>query len=87
MGRFVAHLDDEALSECLRRFEDDDLLRVAFVLEGAKPHERIFQLVGVERMRQMLAAAESNGLCEEASHVLDHLSASRRKQLSGAAKG
>ena len=81
MGRFVAHLDDATLSECLHQLSDEDLLRVGFVLEGERAHERMFGLTGAERMRAMLDGAKAAGLEEEAAHLRDHLSASQRKQL------
>jgi hypothetical protein len=81
MGRFVAHLDDATLTSCLERLSDEDLLRVAFVLEGERAHERMFELAGVERMRALLENAKTLGLAEEASHLRDHLSAAQRKQL------
>lgn len=87
MGRFVAHLDDETLAACLEQLSDADILRVAFVLEGAQPHARIFELVGLERMRRMLDDADSEGLSEQASYLLEHLSAPQRKQLRRGARG
>jgi hypothetical protein len=86
MGRFVAHLDDETLSAAIERLSDEDLLRVAFVLEGERAHERLFELAGAERMHSLLASAKPAGLAEEATHLRDHLSASQRKQLSAATK-
>jgi len=81
MGRFVAHLDDATLTSCLERLSDEDLLRVAFVLEGERAHERMFELAGVERMRSLLESAKPLGLEEEAVHLRDHLSVAQRKQL------
>jgi len=81
MGRFVAHLDDETLAKCLQQLSDEDVLRVAFVLEGEQPYGRIFETVGVQRMRRILETADHNGLGEEADYLIDNLSASQRKQL------
>jgi hypothetical protein len=86
MGRFVAHLDDDTLAACLERLSDEDLLRVAFVLEGNKAHERIFTLLGVARMRELLQGAKATGLSEEAAYLREQLSAAQRKQLSSRAK-
>jgi hypothetical protein len=85
MGRFVAHLDDDTLASCLNRLGDEDLLRVAFVLEGERGHERLFEILGVERMRELLERGESAGLGEEVSYFREHLSSSQRKQLARAA--
>jgi hypothetical protein len=86
MGRFVAHLEDHTLAACLERLSDEDLLRVAFVLEGDKAHERTFELLGAARMREVLGGAKAAGLSEEAAYLRDHLSAAQRKQLSARAK-
>jgi hypothetical protein len=86
MGRFVAHLDDDTLAACLDRLSDEDVLRVAFVLEGERAHERIYALLGVVRMRDAVSGAGAAGLSEEAEYLLTHLSAAQRKQLRGRAK-
>ena len=54
---------------------------MAFVLEGEQPYGRIFETVGVQRMRRILETADHNGLGEEADYLIDNLSASQRKQL------
>lgn len=81
MGRFVAHLDDATLTEAIEQLSDEDLLQVAFVLEGERAHERMFELAGVERMRAVLARAKGPDLEEEAAHLRDNLSAAQRKKL------
>ncbi|MGC2372437.1 MAG: hypothetical protein WA484_01060 [Solirubrobacteraceae bacterium] len=75
MGRFVAYLDDAALSGCIEKLSDEDLLRVAFVMEGEERLPSVFEMVGAERAERMLAAAQVNGLLEEAEHVLGRLRA------------
>ena len=75
MGRFVAYLDDAALSGCIETLSDEDLLRVAFVMEGEERLPSVFKMVGAERAERMLAAAQVNGLLEEAEHVLGRLQA------------
>lgn len=75
MGRFVAYLDDAALSGCIETLSDEDLLRVAFVMEGEERLASVFEMVGAERAERMLAAAQVNGLLEEAEHVLGRLQA------------
>jgi hypothetical protein len=81
MGRFVAHLDDATLTQAIEQLSDEDLLQVAFVLEGERAHERMFELAGAGRMRAMLAGAKGAGLGEEATHLRDNLSAAQRKKL------
>jgi hypothetical protein len=86
MARFVAHLDDDALGACLDRLSDEDVLRVAFVLEGKRAHERIYKLLGVARVREVISRAEAAGLSEQGEYLVAHLSAAQRKQLQGRAK-
>jgi hypothetical protein len=86
MGRFVAHLDDRTLGACLERLDDEEVVRVAFVLEGKRPQERVFELVGTARMREVLDSAKSNGLGDEERHLREHLSDAQRKQLRTRAK-
>jgi hypothetical protein len=81
MGRFFAHLDDDALAGCIEELTDEDLLRVVFVLEGKDRLDGVFELVGLERTRRMLDGAESMGLGEEAVDLLGHLNARQRKEL------
>jgi len=83
MGRFVGYLDDRTLAACIERLGDEEVLRVAFVMEGKERLERIVELVGLERTRRMLGAADLQGLGEEARDLLDHLSPGQRRRLSG----
>lgn len=75
MGRFVAYLDEAALSLCIEALCDEDLLRVLFVMEGEERLTSVFEIIGAERAAQMLAAAHVNGLREEAGHVVERLQA------------
>ena len=75
MGRFVAYLDETALSRCVEALGDEDLLRVAFVMEGDERLPSIFEMIGAERAARMLAAAHVSGLVEEAEHVVGRLDA------------
>jgi hypothetical protein len=75
MGRFVAYLDDAALSRSFEALSDEDLLRVTFVMEGEEHLTSIFEMIGAERVDQMLAAAHESGLAEEAEHVAERLEA------------
>jgi len=75
MGRFVAYLDEAALSLCIEALCDEDLLRVAFVMEGEGRLTSVFEMIDPERTERMLAAARVNGLLEEAEHVVERLQA------------
>jgi hypothetical protein len=83
MGRFVAHLDQSTLRDCIDGLGDEDVLRVAFVAEGSKPHSRMFDAAGVRRMRAVLDAAPAAGLAEEACFFVERLNASQRARLAG----
>jgi len=80
MGRFVAHLDDATLAGCIEELTDEDMLRIAFVLEGKERLDHVFELVGLKRTRRMLDGAQSIGLSEEALDLRDHLAARQHKQ-------
>ncbi|HEX7609058.1 MAG TPA: hypothetical protein VF380_00165 [Solirubrobacteraceae bacterium] len=73
MGRFVAYLDEAALKRCIEELGDEDLLRVAFVMEGEERLPAVFEMIGAERTERMLAAGRADGLLEEAEHVLARL--------------
>jgi hypothetical protein len=75
MGRFVAYLEETALGLCIGALHDEDLLRIAFVMEGQERLGSILEILGPERTERMLAAARTNGLAEEAAHVAGRLSA------------
>ena len=75
MGRFVAYLDDAALSGCVEALGNEDLLRVAFVMEGDERLPAVFEMIGAERTERMLEQAHADGLVEEAEHVLGRLDA------------
>jgi hypothetical protein len=75
MGRFVAYLDGAALSRCVETLSDEDLLGVAFVMEGEERLISIFEMIGSERAARMLAAAHASGHSEEAEHVTGRLQA------------
>jgi hypothetical protein len=69
MGRFVAYLDEVALRRCIEDLGDEDLLRVAFVMEGEARLPSVLQMIGAVRTERILAAGRENGLLEEAEHV------------------
>ncbi len=80
MGRFVAYLDEPALSRCVERLGDEDLLRVVFVMEGDERLTSVFEMIGSERAARMLRAAQLSDLAEEAEHVAGRLDAQGAKQ-------
>jgi Mg/Co/Ni transporter MgtE len=81
MGRIVTHLGQGALADCIEELTDEDLLRIAFVLDDKSQLKQLVEVVGRERMQRMLADAPSLGLSEEAEDLCAHLTAAQRKQL------
>ncbi len=73
MGRFVGYLDEDALARCAQALGDEDLLRVAYVMEGDERLVSVFELVGPERAARALATGRANGLAQEADHVAERL--------------
>lgn len=73
MGRFVAQLDDDALGLCVEALSDEDLMRVAYVMEGEERLPWIFEMIGAARAKRMLVAARASGLAEEAKHVTERI--------------
>jgi hypothetical protein len=83
MGRFVTHLDDDALRASMGALADEEVLRVAFVLED---HARMTDLVdalGRRRLDRIVRAAREHGLEDEAREVLRHVPAALREELDG----
>lgn len=80
MGRFVAYLDDATLGLCVEALSDEDLLQVAFVMEGEERLTAVFEIVGTARTKRILAAAHSYGLDEQARHVAALLKSLRAGQ-------
>jgi len=85
MGRFVMHLGDEALDACLAQMDDEDLLRVAFVLEGKERVDRLIARLRDGRAARLPACARRSGLEDELADLLDHLGPEQRARIEAAA--
>jgi hypothetical protein len=75
MGRFVGHMTDEAIRDCLAVLEEPDLLRISYVLEGDEGLERVIGLMSRERLRRAIRAATDEDLWPEALDLLGRVSA------------
>jgi hypothetical protein len=53
MGRFVGHLDDQALAAALAVLNDEDLAQTLFVMEDRPDLERLARLTGPERVARL----------------------------------
>ena len=67
--------------ECIERLGDEDLLRVAFVLDDKDRLGALLELVGTERACALFAHAAALGLPEQAEDLLAHLDAPRREEI------
>ncbi len=69
MGRYVGYLDSATLSRCADALGDEDLLRVAYVIEGDERLVSMFELIGAARAARALSVGRAAGLAQEADHV------------------
>jgi hypothetical protein len=69
MGRFVGYLNEATLGRCVEALGDEDLVRVAYVMEGDERLVAMFELVGPEHAARALSTARAAGLGQEADHV------------------
>ncbi len=73
MGRFVAHLDDQALRRCIAVVGDAQLLRTAFVLERKDRIDRLVGMLPDERLSKIMETAEREQLWVEALDLIAHI--------------
>jgi hypothetical protein len=86
MGRFVAHLSDEALAACLEILDGPDIVRIAFVLEGKDRIDRVVDLLDDERIDSLAREAAAAGLDDEIADLLAHLPPKLRRRLAARAR-
>jgi hypothetical protein len=86
MGRFVAHLSDEALAACLTVLDGADIVRISFVLEGKEGIERVVELLDDRRIDDLAREAAAAGLDDEIADLLAHLPPRLRRRLGGRAR-
>jgi hypothetical protein len=73
LGRFVGHIDDEALQAALGEMDDRVLLQVAFVLEGDGGLDELADVIGTERLVGVVRAGEDSELWAEGLELLASL--------------
>ncbi len=83
MGRFVGHLEDDAIEACLGVIPDEKLLPIAFVMEGKERFDHIMRLLPGERVRRVAADAAASGYWDEALDLAEHLSPEQAARLAG----
>lgn len=81
MGRFVAHLSDDALAAALGAMDDATLLRVGFVLEDKARLEQLAELLPTERLGAIIQAAADADLWLEALDLLTHLNETQADEI------
>lgn len=86
MGRIVTHLPPGPLATTIERLSEEQLLRISFVLDDKSQIKRLAEVVGADRVRQILAGADALGLAEEAEDLCGHLTAAQRKLFGAPAK-
>jgi MgtE intracellular N domain len=82
MGRFVAHLSDEALVGCFGVLDDASVLRTAFVLEGKERLDRVVELLPEGRLEGVIRAAAGEDLWPEALDLIGHLAEERQVEVA-----
>ncbi|MGI8921341.1 MAG: hypothetical protein ACR2HD_06660 [Solirubrobacteraceae bacterium] len=87
MGRFIGYLADETIAQVLEQLGDEELLRVAFVLEDKRALDGVVRLLSDRQRHAIIRTAAEFDLWPETLELLSHLGpASRREliQLTGA---
>ena len=81
MGRFVGHLQDDALVAAIAIMDDRALLEVAFVLEDKSQLSRLLTTLPRARIAGIIRAAADGGLWIEALDLLHHLTRPQRRAM------
>ncbi len=82
MGRFVGHIAPDALRSSLEAMTGSDLLAVAFVLEDKSTLDGLIDELGPERLDEVLAAADDEGLWPEALELFAGLSPDTQERIA-----
>ncbi len=81
MGRFVGHLAEQAIRASLEVIDDEQLLRLGFVLEQKDRLESVVAVLGEQRLYGLIDAAAAHDLWVEALDLLIHLGKQRQRRL------
>jgi hypothetical protein len=81
LGRFVGHIDDEALRAALGEMDDRVLLQTAFVLEGDGGLDELADVIGSERLVGVVRAGEESELWAEGLELLAGLRPAQRAAI------
>jgi hypothetical protein len=81
MGRFVGHLDREAVRAAVGEMDDVALLQVAFVLENKASFRDLVELLSTERLERVIDTAAEQDLWPEALDLLTNLTDHQRRRV------
>ncbi|MFE9538585.1 hypothetical protein [Streptomyces sp. NPDC006691] len=81
MGRFVGHLRDSALTRILPQVDDAVVLRTGFAVDQPQRLGRIVELMGDERLAQVIASA-ADGLWPQALAVAGMVTGEQRARIA-----
>lgn len=81
MGRFLGHLPDAAIATAIAATDDQALLRTGFVLEEKSRLEQVADLLGPERLGDVIETARADELWPEALDLLTYLNIDRQRGL------
>ncbi|MGW6354189.1 hypothetical protein ACWFR5_03070 [Streptomyces sp. NPDC055092] len=82
MGRFVGHLRDSALTRILPQVDDAAVLRTGFAIDRPERTGRIVELMGEERLAQVIASAATEGLWPQALAVAGMVTGEQRSRIA-----
>jgi hypothetical protein len=82
MGRFVGHLDADALAACVAALAPQDLLRIAFVLEGKERIDDVIACLDDTRAAGLPACAAEHDLEDELADLVSHLGKRQRARVT-----
>ncbi|WP_137989983.1 hypothetical protein [Streptomyces vilmorinianum] len=85
MGRFVGHLRDSALERILPQIPDAAVLRTGYAVDMPQRLGRVVELMGEERLEQVIGAASAHGLWPEALAVAGLVSGEQRARIASLA--
>ena len=70
MGRFVGHLEDDAIRAVIAQLDDRAIVRIAHVMEDRGQAARVAAIIGARRLRARLAVADEEGLGDDARELM-----------------
>ena len=81
MGRFVGHLPTPTLARCVTVLSDEDLVRIAFVMDGAERIDEIAAMLDDRRLASVASGGERGALTEEAGSISERLGATQAARV------